>query len=68
MAYYDEWSNFAETGFDLVAAGWTLVPESGTGLSLGVGLVFSACGASLGLPLPAFRPPTSTACLSDRGE
>ena len=36
---YDAQTNFTGTGFDPVAAGWTLVPEPSTALLLGLGLV-----------------------------
>lgn len=37
-ALYDSSTNFAFTGFDPVAAGWTFVPEPGTALLVGFGL------------------------------
>ena len=37
-AFYDINTDFTGTGFDPVAAGWTLVPEPGTALLLGLGL------------------------------
>jgi hypothetical protein len=37
-AFYDLNTDFTWTGFDLVVAGWTLVPEPGTALPIGLGL------------------------------
>ena len=37
-ALYDINTDFTGTGFDPVAAGWTLVPEPGTALLMGLGL------------------------------
>ena len=37
-ALYDINTDFTSTGFDPVAAGWTLVPEPGTALLMGLGL------------------------------
>ena len=37
-ALYDANTDFTGTGFDPVAAGWTLVPEPGTALLMGLGL------------------------------
>ena len=37
-ALYDINTDFTDTGFDPVAAGWTLVPEPGTALLMGLGL------------------------------
>ena len=37
-ALYDLDTDFTGTGFDPVAAGWTLVPEPGTALLMGLGL------------------------------
>ena len=37
-ALYDSNTDFTDTGFDPVAAGWTLIPEPGTALLMGFGL------------------------------
>ena len=38
IAFYDLFTDFTGTGFDPVAAGWTLVPEPSTALLMGLGL------------------------------
>ena len=38
IALYDATTDFTGTGFDPVAAGWTLVPEPSTALLMGLGL------------------------------
>jgi hypothetical protein len=45
-AFYDINTDFTGTGFDPVAAGWTLVPEPSTALLIGLGLASLAKRAS----------------------